>query len=121
MKEFFVLEGVYIIISLFILAITLYVTTRPFMPKSSIKKGLISVISICAFFIGLHFYITTSRMSEVREAFNNNKEILCESRMNRKAAQSIIIKKEYGWELQDDLFVSKNYTRPFHLSRCIVK
>jgi len=121
MKEFFILEGAYIIIGLFILAITLFVTTRPFMSKSAPKVGLVSVFLVLAFFIGLHFYITTNRMQEVKKAFLEGKEILCESRANRKMSQSIIIKKDYEWELQNDLFVSKNYTRPFHLSRCIVK
>jgi len=121
MKEFFILEGAYIILALFILAITLFVTTRPFMSKSAPKKGLTSITLVLAFFIGLHYYITTIRMQEVKLAFARGQAVICESRANTKVSQSIIVKKEYDWSINGDYFSSPNYERDFHLARCIVK
>ena len=120
MKEFFVLEGAYLILAFFILLITIFVTTRPFMGKSAPKIGIISVSLILAFFIGMHYYITTNRIKSVKDAFLNGEKVICESRANTKAAQSIIIKKEFGWSLKGDYFTSPNYERDFHLSRCII-
>ena len=120
--KFFYLEGAYLILAGIILLITLFVTTRPFMSKDAPKKGLISVSMILALFIGLHFYITTTRIAEVKQAFNSGKSVICESRMIRKMAQSITIKKGVaGWRIEGDNFVSPQYTRPFHLARCIVE
>ena len=120
--KFFYLEGAYLILAGIILLITLFVTTRPFMSKNAPKKGLISVSVVLAFFIGLHFYITTSRIAEVKEAFNSGKPIICESRMIRTMSQSITIKKGVAnWRIEGDNFVSPEYSRPFHLARCIVE
>jgi len=121
MQKFFILEGGYLLISLFILGITLFVSTRPFMPKGGYKKGLGVVAFVLALFIGGHYYITTSRMAEVRAAFEQDKPILCESRMLRKVAQSVMIQKSKEWSMEGDLFVSPHYSRPFHSARCIVK
>ena len=121
MQKFFILEGGYLLIALFILAITLFVTTRPFMAKGAVKKGLLSVSIILAIFIGGHFYVTSSRMAEVKRAFEEGKTILCESRMLRKAAQSVSIEKSNDWHMEGDNFVSPHYSRPFYSARCIVK
>jgi hypothetical protein len=120
--KFFYLEGAYLILAGIILLVTLFVTTRPFMSPSAPRKGLISVGIVLAVFIAAHFWITTSRMAEVKAAFKAGKPILCESRMLRKMAQSIEIRKGVaGWKIEGDNFVSPQYTRPFHLARCIVK
>jgi len=121
--KFFYLEGAYLILAGIILLITLFVTTRPFMSKSAPKKGLISVGLILALAIGLHFWVTTSRIDKVKRAFHQGKPILCESRLYRTMAQSIEIKKGTlaNWHIVGDNFVSSQYTRPFHLARCIVK
>ncbi len=119
--KFFYLEGAYLILGGIILLVTLYVTTRPFMSPSAPKKGLIGVGLVLALFIGAHFWITTSRIAEVRRAFEAGKPVLCESRMLRKMAQSIEIRKGVaGWKIEGDNFVSPQYVRPFHLARCIV-
>lgn len=122
LAKFFYLEGAYLILAALILLVTIFVTTRPFMPPNALKKGLLYVSVILSLFIGAHFYITTSRIAEVKKAFEEGKAILCESRMLRKMAQSIEIKKGIAqWEIEGDNFVSPNYTRPFHIARCIVK
>jgi len=121
MQKFFILEGGYLAIAAFALAITLFVSTRPFMSKGAYKRGLSMVALVLAIFIGAHYYITTSRMTEVSEAFAQDKPILCESRMLRKVAQSVTVQKSKEWSMEGDLFVSPNYSRSFHSARCIVK
>ena len=121
MENFFYLEGAYLILGGIILLITLFVTTRPFMSKGAVKRGLFWVTLVLTIFIGTHFKITTDRMVEVREAFKNDKTIICESRMQRKVAQTVNIKQSNEWTLENDNFVSPNYSRPFFIARCIVK
>jgi len=121
MKTFFYLEGAYLILAGIILLVTLFVTTRPFMAKGAVKKGLVSVSMVLAVMIGAHYYVTTKRMAEVKEAFRQNRSILCESRMQRKVSQVVHIKRANGWRLEGDNFVSDYYERPFFLARCIVE
>jgi hypothetical protein len=121
MIKFLELEGGYLFIAFVVLMVTLFVTTRPFMSKGALKKGMVWVSLVLAFFIGLHFKITTDRMNEVKEAFNQGKTVICESRLMRKMAQSIDINKNRDWKLEGDLFVSPHFSRPFHTARCIVK
>ena len=121
MAKFLELEGGYLFIAFVILAVTLFVSTRPFMSKGALKKGMFWVSLVLAFFIGLHFKITTNRMSEVKTAFNQGKTVICESRAMRKVAQSVDINKNREWKLEGDIFVSPNYSRVFHTARCLVK
>ena len=123
LKNFFYLEGAYLILAGIILLVTLYVTTRPFMSRNAPRKGMTIVAIVLALFIGAHFWVTTSRIAEVKEAFKAGKPVLCESRMLRKMAQSIEIRRGTAarWRIEGDNFVSPEYTRPFHLARCIVK
>ena len=121
--KFFYLEGAYLILAGIILLITLFVTTRPFMSPAAPKKGLTAVALVLALFIGAHFWITTSRIAAVKAAFAAGKPVLCESRMLRKMAQSIEIRKGTAarWRIEGDNFVSPEFIRPFHIARCIVK
>ena len=121
MKNFFYLEGAYLILGGIILLITLFVTTRPFMSKGAAKRGLLWVTLVLAIFIGAHYKMTTNRMAEVKVAFENDKPIICESRMQRKVAQTVNIQKSKEWSLEGDNFISPNYVRPFFIARCIVK
>lgn len=120
MGNFFYLEGGYLILALIIMLVTLYVTTRPFMGKGAVKRGMSAVGTILALLIGAHYWVTTGRMSEVKEAFYRGEKIICESRMIRKGAQSVILSKNLGWRLDGDYFVSDAYSRPFFTARCIV-
>lgn len=121
MEKFLELEGGYLVIAFIILLVTLFVTTRPFFGKNAIVKGMTFVFLFLAIAIGLHYKITTDRMSKVKTAFFNNQTIICESRSNRRAAQSILIEKQNEWKLEGDIFISPNYSRPFHSARCLVK
>lgn len=119
MELFFKLEAGYIGIGLFALLVTLFVTSRPFMSKGSVKRGLIFMGPAIAMFIGTHFYVTSDRMNEVETAFEKGEKIVCESRMVRKVAQSVTIEKSKNWTLQNHLFSSPEYTRDFFSARCI--
>jgi len=121
LKNFFFLEGAYLILGGIILLITVFVATRPFMAKGALKKGLFWVTLVLAFFIGGHYMVTVNRMAEVQTAFEKDLPILCESRMQRKVAQTVTVQKSNNWSLEDDNFVSPNYSRPFFSARCIVK
>ena len=121
MKNFFYLEGAYLILGGIILLVTLFVGTRPFMSKGAAKRGLLWVTLVLAIFIGAHYKMTTNRMAEVKVAFENDKPIICESRMQRKVAQTVNIQKSKEWSLEGDNFISPNYVRPFFIARCIVK
>lgn len=120
MDKFLYIEGAYLILAAIILLVTLFVTTRPFMGKNAKKRGLTAVSLFLALAIGAHYWVTTSRMEEVKEAFRKGEPIICESRMVRKGAQSLILKKSLGWRLEGDYFVSDAYVRPFFSARCIV-
>ena len=121
MQKFFILEGGNLVIGLFFVLIMLFVTTRPFMAKGSFKKGMTGILVVVAILIGWHYSSTTKRMAAVKSAFEKDQPVICESRMQRKAAQSIIVQKSLEWSMEDDSFVSPHYNRPFHSARCIVK
>ncbi len=121
MKNFFILEGAYIVIGIFILLITIYVTTRSFMSKNAPKIGITSVLFFIIILISGHYIITNDRIKTVTNAFNTGKQILCENRIYTKAAQFIQIEKSNDWSIENNNFISPNYDRKFHLSRCIVK
>jgi len=119
MELFFKLEAGYLGIAIFALIITLFVTTRPFIAQGAYKKGLFLVGSASAVFIGMHYYVTSSRISEVETTFNKGGKVVCESRTVRKVAQSVTIEKSNEWSLKDHMFSSPNYSREFFAARCI--
>lgn len=122
MMQFLELEGGYLVIGLFILAVTAFVTTRPFVANGQAwKKGIPMVLFILSGFILAHYFTTTSRMADVQAQFANNKPVICESKEYRKGASSLIIDptKPQGWYLKDDIFYSPEYTRGFHSARCL--
>ena len=119
MELFFRLEIVYIVIGIFILSVTAIVTTRDFVPRVAFKRGMIGIGSFLAIMIGAHYYITTSRMAEVKEIFNNGGTVICENKMHRTISRSVLISKKLEWRLEGNLFVSDNHERDFHTSRCV--
>jgi hypothetical protein len=121
MNNFLYLEGAYLILGGFALLITLFVSTRPFMAKGAVKKGLLWVSLVVAVMVGTHYMLTTNRMTDVAIAFEKDLPIICESRATRKVAQTVTIQKSNEWTLEDDNFQSPNYNRPFFIARCIVK
>ena len=121
MEKFLELEAGYLVIGFFILSVTLFVTTRPFFKKGAVLKGFISVGMFLVVAIGMHYKITTDRMSRVKSAFAEGKTIICESRATRKVAQSVDVNINREWLLEGDVFSSVNYGRVFHSARCLIK
>ncbi len=119
--QFLELEGGYLAIAIFILAITAFVTTRDFMSQKSFKTGMLSVGLFLTLAISIHYIITIQRMENVKEEFQNGKNIICESKAIRKVAQSVIINQKLGWQLKGDIFISNQFERSFHTARCIVE
>jgi len=119
MERFFELEIAYIVIGLFFLAVTTFVTTRDFMPKVAFKRGILGVLAIFTIMIGLHYSMTTKRMNGVSEIFNEGKTIICENKMRRTISQSVLISKKLGWKLEGDYFKNPDFERDFHLARCV--
>ena len=119
MERFFELEVAYIVIGIFFLVITAIVTTRSFMPKGAFKKGMVGVFAIFAIMIAIHYYVTTTRMSGVKEIFNNGETIICENKMRRTISQSVLISKKLGWKLEGDYFKNPDFERDFHTARCV--
>jgi hypothetical protein len=90
--------------------------------RTAVKRFILfTVVIVFTILIAGHYIITTDRMTAVKTAFADGKEIECESRMNRKAAQSVVVSKNLGWSLEGDIFSNPNYERTFHTARCIVK
>ncbi len=121
MNRFLILEAGNLTIALFFLLIAIFVATRPFVRVAVKKFILFTVVAVFSLLIAGHYIMTTGRMSDVKTAFANGKEVECESRLNRKAAQSIVVSQKTGWHLEGDLFVNPEYERTFHTARCIVK
>lgn len=119
MGLFFELEIAYIIIAIFFLVITAFVTTRDFMPKVAFMRGMISVSMLFTTMIFAHYYVTTTRMDGVKEIFNEGGIIVCENKMQRTISRSVLISQELEWRLDGDYFKSDNHVRDFHTARCV--
>jgi len=119
MPLFLELEIVYIVIGVFFLIVTAFVTTRSFMPKVAFMRGMLSVFTIFAIMITAHYFFTTKRMAGVKKIFNEGGTIICENKMHRTISRSVLISKELEWRLEGDVFESDNFMRGFHTSRCV--
>lgn len=119
MELFFKLEAGYLGIAIFILVITIIVSTRSFVKQNTWKKAIPLVIIVLGIFIGMHYFVTTSRIYEVENTFNNNGKIICENRAIRKISQSVTIEKSNEWLLENHMLSSPNYSREFFTARCI--
>ncbi len=119
MDLFLELEIVYIIIGIFILSVTAFVTSRDFVPAGAFKKGMSFVGLFVTIMIGAHYNTTTSRMSNVEKMFEEGQTIICENKMRRTISRSILLSQKLGWRVENHLFKNGDYERDFHTSRCI--
>ena len=121
MGNFLELEGGYLVIGIFALAVAMFVGTRPFVGNGKAwKKTVPFVLTTMLGFIMAHYFVTTSRMDDVQYRFNQGGAVICESKAVRKVAQSIIIDpNKQGWVLIGDEFHSPKYERGFHSARCL--
>jgi hypothetical protein len=120
-NNFLTLEGGYLVIAAFVLVVTLYVTTRPFMSKNAFKAIFPAIFAFLIFAIGAHYYITTERMKTVQAAFEEGKVIICENKGSKKMGRTVLVEKDTEkWYIENDMFVSELYSRGFHTARCVV-
>lgn len=122
MDNFIELEGGYLIIGLFAVCVAAFVGTRPFVGNGKAwKKTVPFVLITMAGFISAHYFVTTARMSDVKERFIKGGAVICESKAQRKVQQSIIIdpKSLDNWSLIGDEFHSPEFERSFHSARCL--
>jgi hypothetical protein len=119
MRLFLELEAGYLAIAIFILVVTIIVSTRSFVAKNAWRKAIPLMFLILGVFIGSHYYITTNRIYEVENTFNKHDKIICENRAIRKISQSVIIEKSNEWTLENHMLSSPNYSRDFFTARCI--
>ena len=122
MNNFLQLEGGYLLIGAFALAVAIFVGTRPFISNGNAwKKTVPFVLITISGFIMAHYFVTTSRMADVKNRFLNGGAVICESKAQRKVAQSIIIdpKSSDHWKLIGDEFHSDQFERGFHTARCL--
>jgi hypothetical protein len=119
MDLFLELEGPYMVIGLFILSITAFVTTRDFVPRVAFKRGMISVTMGLFTLISIHYYMTTTRMTNVEAMYNAGETVICENKMQRTISQSVLIRHDMGWSVENHLFKNPDYVRDFHSSRCV--
>jgi len=119
MDLFLELEGPYLVIGLFILSITAFVTTRDFVPRVAFKRGMLSVLAGLAVLVGFHYYMTTTRMANVEAIYNSGEAVICENKMRRTISQSVLVRPDMGWVIKDHIFQNPDYERGFHTSRCV--
>ena len=122
MDSFLELEGGYLVIGVFAVLVATFVGTRPFVGGGKAWKKTVPFVMITTLgFITAHYFVTTSRMADVKYRFNHGGAVICESRAVRKVAQSIIIdpQKPQGWILVGDVFQSPKFERIFHSARCL--
>ena len=117
MFDFFKEEAVLIFIALFVFGVSVFIVTRPFMPKKS-KKALPVIGFILIVGLLFHYNYRINHMKEVAKAFNEGKNILCIDKTNKIG--SVLIKKG-EWTLKDDMFVHPEFPRGYNIRQCIVE
>lgn len=121
MENFFILEGGLLVVSAFMLAVTAFTSTRSFVAKGSFKRTFPIVFIALVIIITWHYNQTVDRMVIVKKEFENGKVIVCENKGNLKLGRTVLIDKaRYGWKIDGYIFVSDEYSRNFHISRCVV-
>ena len=121
MKEFFILEAGLITVSVFLLAVIAFTTTRSFVRKGMFKKSFFGAAAFFALVITWHYNQTSDRMDIVTTEFNNGKTIVCDNKGDLTLGRSVLINKDrMGWNIVDSTFISNEFPRKFHVSRCVV-
>lgn len=115
------LEAGLITVCSFLLAIIAFTTTRSFVRKGMFKKSFFGALVFFALIISWHYNQTVDRMNIVNTEFENGKVIVCDNKGDLTLGRSVLIEKNrMGWHIDDFAFVSDEYPRKFHISRCVV-
>ncbi|WP_072680860.1 hypothetical protein [Arcobacter sp. LA11] len=121
MKEFFILEAGLLTVSALLLAIIAFTTTRSFVRKGMFKKSFFGAFIFFALVITWHYNQTVDRMDIVKKEFKNGKTIVCDNKGDLTLGRNVLVQKDrYGWRIDDFFFISDEYPRNFHISRCVV-
>lgn len=121
MENFFILEGGLLTVSAFLLAIIAFTSTRSFVYQGTFKKAFSGAFIFLSLVIALHYTQTVDRMETVKKEFENGKIIVCDNKGDLTLGRSVLIdKSRYGWQIDGHFFVSAEYPRNFHISRCVV-
>lgn len=121
MKDFFILEGGLLTVSAFILAVTIFTSTRSFVSKNAFKRMVPGVFIVLVIVIVWHYNQTVDRMELVKKEFKSGKIIVCDNKGDLTLGRNVLIdKSRYGWKIDEYFFVSDEYPRKFHISRCVV-
>jgi len=118
MELFFELEVLYIIIAIFILSLTAFVTTRDSISKVIFNRSMLGISAFLIFMITFHYNITVNKMRHIKDIFNQGERIICENKIHRISSQSLILSKKLGWSIDGDRFINDKYDRDFHTSEC---
>jgi len=122
MENFFILEGGLLTVSAFILAVTAFTSTRSFVSKGTFKRTFPGVFIILALIVTWHYNQTVDRMDLVKKEFENGKIIVCDNKGDLTLGRSVFVdKSRYGWKIDGFFFISDEYPRNFHISRCVVE
>ena len=117
MANFFKEEFIFILVALFILGITIFVTTRPFVAKGA-RKAIPIVAAFLVLALIAHYNFRQNLVKEVRKGFEEGKTILCMDKTN-KIGYVVINAGE--WKLQGDEFVHPEFPRSYNIRNCIVE
>ena len=121
MKDFLILEGGLLVVSAFMLAVTVFTSTRSFSPKGSYKRTVPGVFIVLVIIIAIHYDQTMERMDTVKKEFEDGKVIVCDNKGDLTLGRNVLLdKSRYGWKTDEYYFVSDKFPRKFHISRCVV-
>lgn len=120
MSNFLMMELPFIIISLFVLGVFFFVSTRPFISPKVLKRGLLPLILIIVISIGAHYTISIKRFDTVVTAFYEGKTIICSERRSRVGNRNIEIHLDDDWRLEGLYFIDDENIR-FIAYQCLVK
>lgn len=118
MQYFLQLEGPYIGIALFIMAVFFFIATRPFMSPLFMRRGLPFMVAFLSLAIGLHYVVTENRVAEVRAQYEKGFVIHCSERRSKTGDRSIEVAKGEIWRLDGDFFINGAGNK-FSVRQCV--
>ena len=69
---------------------------------------------IMSIVIGLHYFVTMSRINEVETTFNNGEKLYVKIELLENVSQSLVIEKSNDWVLENHMLSSKTIVEIFY-------